>query len=66
MRKNAEVVARPKRALWLFIKWFTDCWQEAGGASCALPAHLRHHDGGTPYDLKRGGKVSPEPVFPDA
>ena len=50
----------------LFIKWFTDCWQAAGGASCTLPGYLMHHDGGTPHDLKRRGKVSPEPVFPDA
>jgi hypothetical protein len=50
----------------LFIKWFTYCWQEAGGASCAFPAYLKHHDDTTSYDLKRRRKVEfPEPRFPD-
>ena len=35
----------------LFVPWFADCWEEAGGHQFGHPAHLAHHDSNGSFDL---------------
>ena len=36
-----------------FIKWFSDCWDKAGGMNATLKFHLVAHDDEAYFDLKR-------------
>jgi hypothetical protein len=37
----------------VFVEWFADCWEEAGGHRFCHPAHLAHHDSIYSFDLTR-------------
>jgi hypothetical protein len=51
----------------VFIPWFADCWEAAGGHHSRWPGYLAHHDSIFSTDLTTRRKLrSPEPVFPDA
>jgi len=51
----------------VFVPWFADCWEAAGGHQSPWPAYIAHHDSSSSFDLSARRKLrSPDPRYPDA
>ena len=51
----------------IFVPWFADCWEQAGGHRAGWPGYLAHHDSAYSFDLTARRQLrSPEPQYPDA
>ena len=51
----------------VFVPWFADCWEAAGGHHSRWPGYIAQHDSIYSFDLSARREVrSPEPQYPDA
>lgn len=51
----------------VFIPWFADCWESAGGHHSRWPGYLAHHDSIYSFDLTTRRELRPpEPQYPNA
>lgn len=54
--QNDEVISKLETDV--FIKWFKDCWNQAGGKNVKLPAYFSFHDYDNCLDLTHNKLVS--------
>ena len=51
----------------VFVPWFAECWEAAGGHHSRWPGYLAHHDSIYSVELTTRRELrSPEPRYPDA
>ena len=51
----------------VFVPWFADCWEAAGGHRSRWPGYIAHHDSSYSFDLSARRELrSPDPQYPEA
>lgn len=54
--RNDEFIKKEETQI--FVEWFKDCWQQAGGKDHPLPAYFSFHDYDNCFDLHKNKWIS--------